>query len=292
MSDNKTDNKTRIFSAVYRDKTGKEHHLIVRLNPRLFISLFLAFNLVVAASSCRVLNKKIENASSRNKEVNDFQDEDLKAIEEIIRNHPEMLYHIETVYHTTVNGDTLWDIAEKYNADADDINAIVKRIKEKNKDVLGPNGILPVGATLKVESSVPLDGPDKKIRMLESYISDYVLKNSKIAKIANGDSNDPIKNSFSTLLYGDKTDEYEHPGIKFLYENGYSKYHVYDNVAGYQPTDEAKQNYIVLLEFIIDEIQNGVNNLGNPEAVIPYSKFEMYCLNRSTKLNDEQKQID
>lgn len=266
------DNRTKLYDATYTDKKGEKHSLHVRVNPRL-VALFLSLTLVASTSACKIVNSKGENAPKKVHEIT-FEEEDIKAIEEIIKNYPEMLSHKELITHAVLSGENLSVIAEMYGT-------TVKDIQELNKDILSSDGILQIGTNLKVEKSENLAPEDALINVLESYIYDYFLGCSHISKtVNNNEINDKQISVYKNAIYGEgKDQEIDSHSIYGHAIRAYATYHDEE----IEPTKERKETYINALQGIVKEIEQKINMGGNARVVIPYSEYENYCYNKSTE---------
>ena len=267
------DNRTILYEGTHTNKKGEKHGFSVRVNPRL-AALFLSLTIVTSTSACTIVNVNAKNAPKKNIETID-ENEDINTIEDIIHNHPNMLSNKENIEHTVQYGESLSVIAEKYGT-------TVSRIEEQNKDILNDNGILQVGTVLKIEKNVKLSDLDQNINMLESYIFDYVIGSSHIAKMIN--KKDGPKNEldyYEKAIYGgDKnSQELDKQSIYGHAIRAYATFHDEE----VEQTKDRKEIYLQALKGIAQEIQEKLNLSGSIQTVIPYSEYETYCKNKSTK---------
>ena len=271
------ENKTRIYDATYTDKNGSKHNLRVRINTRM-VSLFLAFSFVAGATACSIKGHSDKDTKGTMIEI-DYQNEDLAAIDEIIKNHPEMLVSKEIVKHTVNYGDTLSEIAEKYGT-------TVSEIESMNKNVLGSNHILQTGVELKVTKVEKLSELDSEINILESYVFDYFLGKSEVVKIARGEVECEPERAlhYKTVMFGDKdaslVDQSSIYGKSIIAQRAYHK-------EGVEITPERKEIYLNALKDIVELIDRKINLSGNVRAVIPYEEYKTYCQNGNTQYKVE-----
>lgn len=270
------ENKTKIYDAIYTDKNGSKHNFRVRVNTRL-VSLFLAFSFVAGATACSIKGHSDKDTKGTTIEI-DYQDEDLAVINEIIKNHPEMLVSKEIVRHTVNYGDTLSEIAEKYGT-------TVSEIESMNKSTLGNNHILQTGVELKVTKVEKLSEIDSEINILESYVFDYFLGKSEVAKIARGEVEcEPERTThYKTVMFGNKeASETDPSSIYGQSIRAQQAYHSGDVI-----TEEKKEIYLNALKDIVELIDRKINLSGNVRAVIPYEEYKTYCQNGNTEYKVE-----
>ena len=272
------ENKTIVYEATYKDKKNKGHKSTVRVNPRLTKEIFLSCSLVVITTACTIMGYS-NNAEPKSVIEIDYENKDLDIINEIIKNHPEMLVSKEIVDYTVRAGDTLSEIAEKHGTTVSDIESM-------NKSALSKSKTLQIGTELRVTQVLRLPEIDREINILESYIFDYFLGGSEVAKIARGEveCEEAQILHYKTIVYGTKdAGEVDVSSIYGLAISAQKAYHK----DGAQITQEKKDLYLSDLRSIIELIERKINLSGNARAVVPYEEYKEYCQNGNTNYKVE-----
>lgn len=270
MATNNTRNN-RTYRGTYTSKDGKEHQLNVKVFKRLG-AFALAIVLIKSAHTfvIKPIGQTIANSTNQEMEV---ENPDLVLIEEIIKEHPDIIKEFTNEEYTVQNGDTLSAIAES-------CGNTVKRICALNdmssKDIIYP------GQVLKIENITEKEPLDKEISLLESYFYDYLF-NSNLATIAKENSSEGSA-LYRSILYGSpKTEADIDPNSIFgTYVTNYLHFH--DNG---EVDDTIKNEYLKILQSLASDTIDQLSLGGKPIVVTP-DQYNIYITNGTTKYDELQ----
>lgn len=274
-------NRTRIFEGEFNG-----HRVRVKVNPRL-VSIVLTVTLVTTAAA-GVIKSNNSLAVDPAKTSITMQDEtitvDKEAIENIIRDNPNLLYIETPGIHEVHFGESLSTIAEDYGITIDRLKALNEIDDSKyilQAEVNGhPNELRIVNRESLVGSKVA------EVLMLQSYLEDYVLHGSVAAQIAHdttGEYPEEQINFYNSLLF--KNDGYS------LQDQYLTQYflRIYDEtISGREAqrnrilslSDEQLDKYINILESLVETLSS--LKAGCP-SLVDYNQYKIYYLNGNTK---------
>lgn len=263
-------NRSKVYDAIYTDKNGGTHNMHLRVNPHLK-NMVLAINLIRSNKSAVISH----NSQDKNiKKVDNDKTNELAIIEKLIKEKTEMLYTREAIIHRVSPSESINTLAGRYGVT---VNSII----ELNKDKITPDGKITPNSELLIEKLSLLSELDREINILETYIFDYVLRESSFAKILNDKENyEDIKPLYNTLIYGNASGHSYNPqSIYGLSLKAYQTFH--ESVK--TESDDLKEKYKSILMNIVKDIEDKINYADSINKVIPFDEFRNYCLNGSAK---------
>lgn len=262
--------RTKVYTAKYTDKNGVLHGMRLRINPHLS-SMVLAINLIPSKKSATISH----NNQSKKEHIEDnSKSNELSIVEKLITEKTDMLYTKDAIIHKISPDETINTLAGKYGV-------TVSSIIHSNKDKVSPDGKVLPNSELLIEKLTLLSELDRDINMLETYIFDYVLRESSFAQVLNDkENNDDIRPLYNTLIYGNASgNSYNPQSIYGLSLKAYQKFHE----AIKTESDNLKEQYKGILLNIVKDIEDKINYADAINTIIPFNEFRDYCINGTTK---------